>query len=58
MVKMMYNDQLVYKVAISVFWGYFMKTEGRFKFRNMSFISDGARNSSTCNSSKMDVLLY
>ncbi len=27
----MYNDKLVYKVVISVSWGYFMKREGSFK---------------------------
>ncbi len=34
MVKVMYNDKLVYKVVIWGFWGYFMKREGSFKQQN------------------------
>ncbi len=39
MVKVMYNDKLVYKAVIWLFGGYFMKREGSFKHRQNSSAS-------------------
>ncbi len=39
MVKVMYNDKLVYNLVIWVFWGYFIKREGSFKWLSSFWIN-------------------